>query len=149
MIQNLQLMLLCQSSLTRIPLVQAYRDSLRISFQKGHPTRSFVPILARTLSELRANTPNDFPSSAHETLALVDKAINLLPRALNIKRTSVSTRTEETANFWNTILSSVREDLLATTKRPAKIVGSCIQFTSFLFLNGTLTIYFLSSMWRR
>ena len=72
---------------------------------------------------LRATRPRAFssennlplPSSA---LTLLHKVTTLLPRAL---------RTEVKADFWNAILSNTYEDLSATTttKRPAKIVGSC------------------------
>ncbi|KAF8813850.1 hypothetical protein BYT27DRAFT_7250731 [Phlegmacium glaucopus] len=118
-------MLLC--SLTRFPVLQACRDSLRISSRTSHNIRSFVPILARAFSSENNNppltkTPNDFPSPAHKTLTLLHKATTLLPRAFNIKRISGSTRPEETADFWNVILSNIYEDLSATTKGPAKIV---------------------------
>ena len=121
-------MLLC---LSRFPIVQAYRDSLRISFRTGHSTCSkFVPILARALATENnlpnTKTANNLPSSANETLSLLRRFITLLPRALNIKQNPGSTRAEGTADFWNAILSSVYEDLSATTERPAKIVGSCI-----------------------
>lgn len=128
-------MLLCLTPLSRFPIVQAYRDSLRISFRTGHNTCSkFVPILARALSTENnlpnTKTPNNPPSLANETLSLLHRAITLLPRALNIKRNSGSTRTEEAADFWNAILSNVYEDLSATTERPAKIVGSCTPIVS-------------------
>jgi len=113
-------------SMLRPPIIiQAYRGSLRISFRTGHNT-SLAPVLARALSSTNTlsntETPNDPPSSAHETLTLLHRATTLLPRALNIQRTSGCARAEESTEFWNAILSSVHEDLLATTERPAKIV---------------------------
>lgn len=115
-------------SMLRSPtIVQASRGSLRKSFWTGHNT-SLAPVLARALSSANTlsntKTPDD-PSSAHETLTLLHRATTLLPRALNIQRTSGCARAEESTEFWNAILSSVHEDLLATTERPAKIVGSC------------------------
>ena len=129
-------MLLCLSPLSRFPIVQAYRDSLRISFRTGHNTCSkFVPILARALSTENnlpnPETPSNPPSSSNETLSLLQRAVTILPRALNIKRNSGSTRAEEATDFWNVTLSNVYEDLSATTKRPAKIVGSCTPIVSF------------------
>jgi len=127
-------MLLCQTYLTRFPVLQAYRDIFRIS---SGTARSFVPIFARAFSSGKSTSlplkksPNDFLPSAHETLTLLHKATNLLPRVFNIKRTSGSTRAEERVKFWNLILSSVYEDLSATTKGPAKIVGSCISISLF------------------
>ena len=110
-------------------IVQAYRDSLRVSFRTGHTTK-LVPILARALST-ESKTPKNTLSPANETLSLLHRAITLLPRALNIKQNSGSTLAEETANFWNAILSNAYEDLSATTERPAKVVGSC---TPIVFL---------------
>ena len=121
--------------MSRFPIVQACRGSLRISFGTGHNTCSkFVPILARNLSTennlSNTKTPKNPPSSANEILSLLHRAITLLPRALNIKRNTGSTRAEETADFWNAILSNVYEDLSATTERPAKIVGTCTPIVS-------------------
>lgn len=134
-------MLLCLSPLSRFPFTRAYRDSLRISFRTGHNTCSkFVPILASALStennlpNTKTPTPNKLnnpPSPANETLSLLHRTITLLPRVLNSKRNSGSTRAEETADFWNAILSNIYEDLSATTERPAKIVGSCTPIVSF------------------
>jgi hypothetical protein len=116
-------------------IVQAYRDSLRISFRTGHITCSkFVPFLARALSTVN-NLPNtntlNTPSPAKETLSLLHRAITLLPRALSIKQKSGSTRAEGAADFWNAILSNAYEDLSATTERPGKIVGSCTSIVFF------------------
>lgn len=116
-------MLLCQSSLTRLPVIQV---CFRISLRSGH--NSTPPILTRFLSS-NTKISNDFPST-HEILTLLQKATTLLPRALDIKGTSSSTR-EGSVDFWNTILSSVHGDLLATTERPAKIVGPCTPIVSF------------------
>lgn len=102
-------------------IVQAYRDSLRISFRTT--CSKFVPIHGRALST-QSKTPNNPLSSANETLSLLHRTITLLPQALNIKQNSGSTRAEGTADFWNAILSNAYEDLSATTERPAKIVGS-------------------------
>lgn len=134
-------------------IVQAYRDSLRISFRTGHNTCSkFVPILARALStennHPNAKTSDNPPSSASETLSLLHRAITLLPRALNIKKNTGFIRAEGAADFWNSNLSNVYEDLSATTERPAKIVGS---YTPIIFLLiGALIVYYLfPSMWPR
>jgi hypothetical protein len=121
-------------SLSRSPIVQAYRDSLRISFRTGHNTCCKFKFVARAISTENnlPNTKTPPSSTTDETLSLLHRAITLLPRALNIKRNSSSTRAEETADFWNAILSNVYEDLSATTKRPAKIVGSCTPIVSLL-----------------
>lgn len=125
--------------MSRFLVVQAYRDSLRISFRTGHNTcPNAVPILTRALSTVNnlpnTKTPNN-SSSANETLSLLHRAITLLPRAFN----AGSTRAEGTADFWNAILCNVHEDLSATTERPAKIVGSC---TPIVFLlTGALIFY--------
>lgn len=107
-------------------IVQAYCDTLRISIRTG---RNAPLILAKALSSQNtlpnAKAPNDPPSLAHETLTLLHRVTTLLPGALNNQRTSGSARAEGTTEFWNTVLSGVYEDLLTTTKRPAKIVGSC------------------------
>lgn len=137
--------------MSRFPVVQACRDSLRISFRTGHNTCSkFIPILARALSTENnlpnTKTPNN-PSSANETLSLLHRAITLIPRAFNIKQNSGSTRAGGTADFWKAILSNVHEDLSATTERPAKIVGSCPPI--FFLLTGALILYLLPSMWPR
>ena len=109
-------------------IVQAYRDCLRTSFRTACSSK-IVPVLARALST-ESNFPNTktSPSPANETLSLLRRAITLLPRALNIKQDSGSTRAEGSADFWNAILSNTYEDLSATTERPAKIVGSCNPF---------------------
>lgn len=117
----------------RFPIIaQTYRDSLRISFGTGRKAPSFVPVFARALSSghtlSNTETPND---PAHETLTLLHSATTLLPRVLKVQRTSGPARAEGTTEFWNAILSSVREDLLATTERPAKIVGPCTPISFF------------------
>jgi hypothetical protein len=113
----------------------------------GYNTCSkFVPILARALST--GDIPNTkTPNSTNETLSLLHRAITLLPQTLNIKRSSSSTRAEETADFWNGILSNVYEDLSATTKRPARIVGLCTPI--ILLLIEALVVYLFPSMWPR
>jgi hypothetical protein len=117
----------------RFPIIaQAYRDSLRISFRTGRKAPSSVPVFARALSS--GNTVSNIETSndpAHETLTLLQRATTLLPRVLNIQRSSGSARAEGTTEFWNAILSSVREDLLSTTERPAKIVGPCTLISFF------------------
>lgn len=112
------------TSFCRFPVLQACRDSLRISSRKG---RSFIPILTRLFSSENNQTP-----FANETLTLLHKATTVLPRALDIKQASDSTRT---ADFWNSILSNIKEDLLATSESEgaAKIVGSCTPIV-FCFL---------------
>ena len=94
----------------------------------GRTCSKLVPILARALSTgntsnlPNSKSPDNLPSSTNETLSLLHRTITLLPQALN---SSSSTRAEETANFWNGILSNVYEDLSPTTKKPARIVGPC------------------------
>jgi len=82
----------------------------------------------------------EFPSQRHEALTLLHKITKIFPRIQDITRTSGFQHSEDTATFWDGILSNVYEDLSATSERPVKILGMCFLPDSFFHITDTSTI---------
>ncbi|CAA7261738.1 unnamed protein product [Cyclocybe aegerita] len=66
-------------------------------------------------------TPPQFPTPKHEALTLLHKITNIVPRVLDLRTPSGSTRPKETSDIWERVLSDAHEDLSAAAERPIKI----------------------------